>query len=122
MALIDVTSLLVDPDFVDQVQIIHRTPVVNSFGENTLTEVCVNTVGSVQPASGRALQRLPEDLQVQNMSSFWIKGEIIATATGKYTDLLVFRGKRYQVVNIFDWMNYGPGYSEGLCVQEKPAE
>lgn len=121
MALIDVSSLLSDPDFVDQIQHIFRRPTINSFGENLLTETCSNTVGCVQPASGRVIQRLPEDLQVANLSSFWIKGDIIASAPGKYSDVLVFKGKRFQVQTVFDWSNWGEGYSEGTCVAEKPS-
>lgn len=121
MAQIDVTELLSDPDFVDEMSILHRRPKVNSFGENTITEEKVDTVGSVQPASGRTLQRLPEALRVANVSSFWVKGGIIASEPGKYTDILVFRGKRYQVQIVFDWSNWGPGYSEGTCVAEVPA-
>lgn len=121
MALIDVSELLTDPDFVDPISIIHRTQVVNSMGENTLTEAAVCTVGSVQPASGKTLMRLPEALRVANISSFWVKGKIVADGSTKYPDLLTFRGKRYQVQTVFDWSNYGQGYCEGTCVAENPA-
>jgi hypothetical protein len=121
MGSIDVTDLLTDPDFVNPVILITRVPFVNSLGENTVKETSLNTVGSVQPASGRVIQRLPEAMRVANMSSFWVKAEIIANDSGKYSSILVFNGKRYQVQTVFDWQNYGPGYSEGLCVQELPA-
>lgn len=118
MARIDVSELMVDPDFVDTVSIFTRVPTVNSFGEMTLQESCIQTVGSVQPASGRVIQRLPESLRVANLSSFWIKGKLTATAPGKYTDILVFKGYRYQIQTIFDWSNWGEGYCEGVCVAE----
>ena len=118
MAEIDVTELMSDPDFVDPIQVITRTPAINFLGENILTEKVLNTVGSVQPASGRTISRIPEALRVANVSSFWFKGEIIASAPGKYSSILVFRGKRYQVQVVFDWSNFGEGYSEGTCVFE----
>lgn len=121
MADIDVTELLGDPDLVDPVQLITRTPFITSFGENTLQEQTQNTVGSVQPATGRVISRLPEAMRVANISSFWIKGTIIASAPGKYSSILVFRGKRYQVQTVFDWSNFGEGYCEGTCVAEVPA-
>lgn len=121
MALIDVTELLSDPDFIDPVSIVSRTPIINNFGENTLNETSIQTVGSVQPASGKALQRLPQDLQISDMSSFWVKAEIAVNEPGKYTDVLVFKSRRYQVVTVFQWSNWGAGYSEGLCVAEKPS-
>jgi len=118
---IDVTDVLSDPDFVDPIQLVTRVPTVNGYGENTLVETTLTSVGSVQPASGRTLQRLPEALRVANVSSFWFKGEIIATAPSRYPSILVFRGKRYQVQVVFDWTNWGAGWCEGTCVQEAPA-
>lgn len=121
MGLVDVTELLTDPDFVDPVTLIDRQPFINSLGENTLRETSLDTVGSVQPASGKAIQRIPEALRVANMSSFWVKATIIASAPGKYSSILVFKGRRFQVQTVFDWSNFGQGYTEGICVAEVPA-
>lgn len=121
MARIDVTELLTDPDFVDAIELIDRRPAVNSFGENTLAETCLKSIGSVQPASGRAINRLPEALRVANISSFWFKGTIVASAPGKYSSILVFKGQRYQVQTVMDWSNWGAGWCEGTCVAEVPA-
>lgn len=121
MARIDVTELLTDPDFVGPLQLIDRRPRVNSRGENLLEEKTINSIGSVQPASGRALQRLPEALRLANVSSFWFKGTIVASAPGKYSSILVFQGQRYQVQTVLDWTNWGAGWCEGTCVAEVPA-
>jgi hypothetical protein len=121
MAQIDITELLSDPDFVDHISLVSRKPSVNLYGENTLTETKLDTIGSVQPASGKVLQRLPEALRVANVSSFWFKGPIVASEPGKYTDVLVFKGTRYQVQTVQDWTNWGQGWSEGTCIAEVPA-
>jgi hypothetical protein len=121
MGQIDVTDLLVDPTFVDPIQVISRVPTVDSFGQNSLMESTLNTYGSVQPATGRSIARIPEALRVANMSNFWYKGEIVASAAGEYATILVFNGQRYQVKNVFDYSNWGQGFCEGLCVGEVPA-
>ena len=121
MAQLDVSELMTDPDFVDPVQLINRKPAVNNFGEATFVEEVENTHGSVQPASYRTVQKLPEAMRVANVCSFWIKGTIIASEPGKYASLLVFRGVRYQVQTVADWSNFGQGYTEGTCVAERPA-
>lgn len=121
MAQIDVTELLTDPDFIDDCSLIHRVPTVNTFGRNTLSETTVTTVGSVQPASGKTLQRLPDALRVADVSSFWIKGTIVADGTSQYPDIVSFRGKRYQVQTVLDYTNWGEGWCEGTCVVEKPS-
>jgi hypothetical protein len=121
VAQINVTELLCDPDFIDAMALISRVPTVDSFGEVHLAETTVNTFGSVQPASGRTIQRLPEAMRVANVSSFWVKGKIVASEPGKYSSILVFKGTRYQVQTVMDWSNWGEGWCEGTCVAEKPA-
>lgn len=121
MSQIDVTELLSDPDFVDRVQLINRVPDVDSGGTNILYEEPINTVGSVQPASGKALLRMPENFRVQNVMSFWVQGKITAVAPGKYSSILVFRGQRFEVQMVFDWTQAGAGWCEGLCIAEVAA-
>jgi len=121
MSQISVTELLEDPDFVDEVCLIQRKPFVDSRGQNTLQEEKINTFGCVQPASGKVLQRLPEALRVAGISSFWLKYHIQASNEGKYSSILIFKGQRYQVQTVFDWSNWGEGYTEGTCVREVPA-
>lgn len=121
MALLDVTELMSDPDFVDIIQVITRVPVVNSLGENIISDSILSSVGSVQPANFKTVQKLPEAFRVANVSSFWFKGNIIATAPGKYSSILVFNGVRYQVQTVADWSNFGEGFTEGTCVAEIPS-
>lgn len=119
MARIDVTELFSDPDFCDAVKIIRRASAVNSYGENFIKETDFDSVGSVQPTDGPTMKRLPQALQNENVSSFWVKGDLSDTQGCKYPPILVFKGKRFQVRHIFDWTNWGSGWSEGLCVAEK---
>ena len=121
MAYIDVTELLSDPDFCDQMIQIKRGSKVNDSGVNVITQQTYCTIGSIQPASGKTLARVPDSLRIEGVSSFWIKGEITTDAQGRYTDILVFRNKRYQVRQVFDWTNFGQGWCEGVCVREVPA-
>jgi hypothetical protein len=121
MGLIDVSEILVDPDMVDPVVIIHRMAIIDDYGQNKLTEQGVPTYGSVQPISGKTLQRLPEELRIANVMSFWVKGTIVSDGKCQYPDVLNFRGSRYAVQTIFDWTMWGEGYAEGTCVREKPA-
>lgn len=121
MGQVDVSSILADPEMVDPIVHIHRKSWVNEYGENVLTEQGFPTYGSVQPASGKTLMRLPELYRVVNVMSFWLRGKIITDGSSKYPDLLVFNGQRYAVQVVFDWTNWGDGWCEGTCVREKPA-
>lgn len=121
MARVDVSELLHDPDFVDKMTVITRTPFVNSKGENEIKDTPCVSIGSVQPASGRVVNKLPEAMRVANVSSFWFQGKIIATEPGKYSSIIEFKGQRYQVQTVDDWSNWGAGWCEGTCVAEVPA-
>lgn len=118
---IDVSELMHDTDFVDGISLVSRVPTVNALGENILVESTVNSYGSVQPASGKTLQRLPEALRNQDVSSFWFQGVIVATSAGQYPMVLIFKGRRYQVKNVMDWSTWGRGWTEGVCVAELPS-
>lgn len=121
MGNIDVSELLLDPDFIDPVTIIRRTPTVDLYGENKLTEQGSPTFGSVQPVSGKTLSRMPEALRILNVMSFWVKGVIVSDGTCRYPDILVFKGNRFAVQAVFDWTNWGEGWCEGTCIREVPA-
>lgn len=121
LGLIDITDILADPDLVDPMSIVRRTPCVDSFGENKLTEQSFQTYGSIQSVSGKTLLRLPEAFRVMNVMSFWVKGQIISDGKNRYPDLLIFRGSRFAVQMVFDWTNWGDGWCEGTCVREVPA-
>lgn len=119
MSRVDVSDIILDSDFVGEMKIVRREARTNSRGENVNTEVCVDTFGTIQPASGKAVQRLPEALRNANYRSFWVQGKITEASEGRYTDILVFEGERYQVTLVMDWSAWGGGWSEGLCVAEK---
>lgn len=119
MGRIDVSDILDDPDFVDPMDLIHRTATVNELGENTFTERRVCTKGCVQPASGKTLSRVPDEFRIENVMSFWAKATIVADRVGSYSDQIIFKGQRYNVKTVFDWSNWGSGWTEGLCVMER---
>lgn len=122
MAQIDITELLVDPDFIDPISIIHRISTVNNFGENVLVESVATGYGSVQPATGKTIQRLPEGLRVADVSEFYVKGTLVTDGSSLYPDILVFRGLRYQVQTVNDYSNWGAGWCQGTCVVEVPSQ
>src|SRR5690348_279337 len=121
MALIDVTELMVDPDFVDIMQVVTRREYVDSLGQSHFEENILSTVGSIQPASGEVVKKLPESMQTSDVSTFFFKGKIIASAPGKYSSIIIFNGNRYQVQKVNDFSNWGEGFTEGICVVETPA-
>lgn len=119
MAQIDVTDLVLDPDFVDPVMVIRRGSMISAYGENIITENPLHTVASVQPASGKQLERIPESLRIHDVRCFYIKMEIIQDSTCEYPDILVFRGVRYQVQSTMNWEPFGRGWNEAIATRER---
>ncbi len=114
--LIDLSFLLTNPLFVQPIEHVTRTAAVNLLGENIITDNCVGTFGSVQPVQAKEIQRIPEAMRTKNIQTFFLKGKIITAGTGLYSDILIFKGKRYTVLSTNDWSSYGQGWCEGLCV------
>ena len=121
MALIDVSELLSDPDFTDVVQIIQRARSVIQYGENVLTE---NNLGDinlvVQPATPKSLERLPEGAKLVDAINVWHRGVLNVESVNGYSDIVVWRGDRFAVVDNDDFSNYGNGYTKAICIRERP--
>lgn len=121
MAQVDVTELLTDPDFVDEIKLVKRMSTVNAAGENVVTDQTFCSLGSVQSATGKTIQRLPEDMRVRDVRTFIVKGTITTDANGRYSDIIIFRGLRFTIITVNDWTNFGAGWCRGICVREVPA-
>lgn len=121
MADLDVSEMLLDPDFVDPIQIIRRTSIVDSHGKNVISELVTNSIASVQPAKFKDIQRLPEAMRLSDIRSFYLRAEIVKDGASDYPDILMFKGKRFQIQTAAPWGNFGSGWFEGIAVAEKPA-
>lgn len=122
MALLDVSDTLLDLDFVDEMQIVRRKSTVDSMGQNNVAESTFPAVGSIQPTSGKDLDRVPDTLRLSDVRTFFLKSAIrVSAEINAYPDILVFKGQRFQVISVEDWLNYGQGWNSGLCVAEKPS-
>lgn len=118
MALIDVSFLLSDPDFTDTATLITRAMTVNEWGEGETQESSVQITAVIQPATGKDLERLPEGAKLHETIRVWYRGELLPERENGYADIVVWKGKRYQVKTADPWDNYGAGYWRALCVME----
>lgn len=120
MGQIDVSELLVDPDFVEQtpVTVISRTSTVNNRGRNELAEVSRNVIAVVQPASGNTLKRLPDGAQLSRWCTVYTQQTLKEGGEGGYPDIVVWKGRRYQVQLVADYSNWGAGWTRADCELE----
>ena len=116
MANIDVSFLLTDPDFTDQVTLIRRASTINQYGEQVITETSRTITAVVQGPSTEILQRFPNAAQLTDAIAVWYQGQFTSQSAGGYTDVIIWAGKRYQVKEVSeDFMNWGQGFTMALC-------
>lgn len=114
MARIDVSELMVDPDFINSFSIARRTATTNIYGENIIAETIINNItGSVQSAGKEAIKRLPEGVKISNVKTIYTKTMLIAdTNNPGYSDQIIWEGLRYNVISCLPWSNFGAGWYE----------
>ncbi len=112
MALIDITDIVIDPDFQDAITIVRRADSVNSYGENVIAETTENVRAVIQPASPDDLQRLPDSVRRRDAVTVYYAGDLSADA---YPDVVVWGTKRYQVGGTEPFGNWGRGYTKAVC-------
>lgn len=119
MALIDVSFLLTDPDFTNQVTLIRRSASINTYGEVQLTEVQSTITAVVQGDNTELLEFVPEGARLSDLISVYYKGVLTAEQPGGYADVIVWGGRRYQVKEVSeDFMNFGAGFTKAICMLE----
>ena len=121
MAEVDVSELMEDPDFADEFKLVFQWSDVSTKGENMCVEEVRDIVGVRQPTGKNTIRRLPASLRKENVVSFWITGSFPTTEKCRYPTLVEYRESRYKVRLVIDWENYGFGWSEAVCVEEKIA-
>lgn len=110
--LIDIEELLDDEDFIQSVTFEVVTQSTTSDGDPLETKSTVihrNT--NVQPASGAALQRLPEGERTKDVLQVFTKTDLII----KTGDYMLFNGLKYRCVTTEDWSQYG--YSDSIFIR-----
>ncbi len=121
MAQVDVSELLTDPDFVDEVTLIRRESTVGTDGEHEVSAGEESTIyASVQDVEGEDLARLPEGTRLHDALTVYFGGKLYPAGDGTFGDLIVWNGRRYLVHQIAeDFTNWGGGgYVKALCIAE----
>ena len=116
MPFLDVSDIVLDPDFADTFSVIRRAQSVASNGVVSSVETTfANIVGVVTMASPNSLDRR-QDFQVTPRSisvvcKFALQGEV----TGYSPDIILWRGQRHLVKEVSPYPHFGQGFYEAEC-------
>lgn len=117
MALIDLTEIVMDPDFGDSFTIVRRGQVIDDHGRASQTEALSSAFGSVQAASGKTLELFPDLARTSGQVEIYTTTALRAAADGRAADDILWAGMRYTVVAVRDWMNWGAGWNLAIANQ-----
>lgn len=118
MALLDVTDVLLDPDFMDLGLICNRmTQTVDEHGRATNTAAEIPFAGVVTSDSGDILDRLADGSRIIGSitihTPFRLRdGGADASADA---DEIVWQGATYTVSNVNDYSHFGRGFVCATC-------
>lgn len=118
MANVDVTELLTDPDFVNTFTVVRTNTGVDQHGRVVRTTTQIDAVGSVQPASGQALQLLPDLTMARGAIEIWTKFDFNVVTTPAEADQVIWQGRTYVAVQVDDYLNYGQGFSHAVLTMK----
>lgn len=116
MALLDVSDVLTDPDFMDAGLVCYRrTQTVGNNGMATNTETQITFSAVVTSASGFELNREPDGEFVKGLIAVHTKFVLQDGATGLTADEILWKGKRYTVEKVDPYTHFGRGFVSAIC-------
>jgi hypothetical protein len=116
MALVDVSSLMVDPMFTDSFMITSQTVVINQYGEQVSTPTTMSAIGVIQAVSKDILSRFPEASILTTDIVVHYKGILNIQKMSGYCDIITFKGVEYLVKDLVEnYLNWGAGWTSAIC-------
>lgn len=106
--MIDLSELIHDLDFCTNFIVVKESNPVWNKGELTQKEIKLTVEGIVLPSSSKDIELLPEADRVHGLKSFFTdECEFTLTDTEKTSDICIYRGKAYKLLQVFDYSDNG---------------
>lgn len=116
MARLDVSDVLLDPDFMDTGIVCNRTTViVGNNGRSQETVTSTTFAGVVTTNSGLNMDRQPDGTLIKGAINIHTKFALISGNTETKADEIVWKGKTYIVSQVLDNLHYGQGFIKAIC-------
>ena len=113
MPLLDVSDVLLDPDFADTITVYRQAESITDQGRAARTQTTFpNVVAVVTPDMWSTLQRAAEGSNVSETITVITQFRLTSSMDGYDADEIVWNGKRYVVVAVGDCSRYGVGFIE----------
>jgi hypothetical protein len=116
MPLLDISSVLTDPLFVDRTLICVREK--QSVGEDGIAvnkPSSIPLTGIVTANSGNSLFRQPDGSHIESTITIHTRFRLEDGKTGRAAHLIKWCGKQYTVINVTDYSTYGRGFVQATA-------
>jgi hypothetical protein len=115
MPLLDVSDVLLDPDFFDTLVCTRNVQTVGDDGMATNTSTDTPFIGVVTSDSGDILTRMETGSRVKGSILVCTKFRLVESAPGIDADIVTWDGSRYTVTTVNNYSRYGAGFVEAYC-------
>lgn len=121
---LDVSEVLLDPDFAETLTVMRRTEAISGHGRATITEVEVSPapVGVVIPQNDAPVQRGPDQQTLPSLLQVHTPFRLRSVAPGVQPDVVIWNGDRYVVNKVYNFSHYGRGFIAADCSSQDLAD
>lgn len=116
MALLDVTDVLLDPDFMDTGLVCNRmTQTVDDHGRATNAVTSTGFAAVVTSDKGDVLHRNADGSRIIGSITLYTSFRLSDGSAGQDADEIVWQGRTYTVANVNDYRHFGRGFVCATC-------
>jgi galactose-6-phosphate isomerase len=118
MPFLDVSNVLLDPDFTDTFSVLRREQVIGENGRVSTTNTTLPAIGVFTVAGPNDLERLDDNQRMgQNfvlVTKFRLQGPAKISGNNYQPDQVVWNGNTYVVKDVEPYTRYGAGQIQAI--------
>lgn len=119
MALLDVSEVIGDPLFTSPVKLISVSQTQDEFGDPVTEDSTEIIVDAVVTSDMKSLSRLPDEFHRAGTILVRVLKKLVPNGfQGGGWDAVIWRGKRFTVMDTADYSQFGGGFLRMVCVPE----
>lgn len=116
MATLDVSFVLRDARFFDNLIVVKNTQQIGTNGRATNFRINTPIKGVVTANNGFTLDRLADGSVVKGAITIHTKHPLASGQNGEDADEIIWRNKHYIVQNVSDYAHVGKGFVCAVCI------
>lgn len=113
---LDVSDVLLDPDFMTCDLVCNRSALVtNDKGRSESTIISTKFCGVVTTNNGLNMDRRADGTLIKGAINIHTKFTLISGDADTKADEIIWKGKTYIVSQVLDNLHYGHGFNKAIC-------